>query len=113
MRILLDTCMNILAAEYLFKTSNKEEFNKRAKQLAEIQLNDDLMDELAVKIFFKRDCSNIAIMFNQGYFDEQLKTLTEFLDENEGKDCLANHPIMSMEDYLEALKKGEIKDDNN
>lgn len=113
MRIIFDACMNILAAEYLFRTDNREEFNRRVTQLSEIQLNDDLMDELAVRLFFNRDCSNIAIMYMQGYFDAQLHVLEEFLDVTEGVDTLANHGVMSVEEYMEALKKGEIEDDNN
>lgn len=113
MRIVFDACNNMLAAEYLFRNNNRAEYNKRIKQLAEIQLNDELMYELHFQLGMNHDYMNIGFMYTCGEFDDVLKILLEYLDATEGLDSLANHGVMSPQEYLDALKKGEIEDENN
>ena len=113
MRIVFDACNNILAAEYLFRTNNPREYNRRIEQLCEIQLNDDLMYELHFRMALNWDYTNLGFMYTSGKFNGLLKLLTDFLDASEGMDSLANHGVMTMEEYLDKQKKGVINDENN
>ena len=113
MRIVFDACNNILAAEYLFRKNDREEYQRRITQLSEIQLNDELMYELHFRMALNWDYMNIGFMYTSGCFDKQLKILTDFLDASEGMDTLQNHGVMTIEEYLEKKKKGVIEDDNN
>ena len=73
-----NTAINILAVEYLVKTTNEKEYGEWSEKL--YALNDDELDLLYFKLSFNMHTANLGAMITQGDYDYQREILLEFLN---------------------------------
>lgn len=73
------TAVNILAVEYLIKTKDEDEYDKRSKQLNE--LSDLDLEMLYFELSLNKHTSSLGAMITQGDYDSQKENLLWFLDD--------------------------------
>lgn len=77
------TAINILAVEYLIKTDNREEYDRRAKQVSD--LTDIELEVLHINLSFNKHTSSLGAMITHGDYESQREKLLYFLDHSEDR----------------------------
>lgn len=72
------TAINILTVEYLIKTDNDAEYERRGKQVN--ALSEDELTCLWVCLSLNMHTSSLGAMITQGDYDHQREKLFDFLD---------------------------------
>ena len=78
------TAINILAVEYLIKTDNKYEYNRRIDQLNSLNWAD--LNCLWIELAFGIHASYLGAIIAHGDYEYMLGTILEFLDDIVGID---------------------------
>lgn len=77
------TAINILAVEYLIKTNNEEEYDRRCDQVS--KLTETELSILWCWLDINRHTSTLGAMITQGDYDDQRDDLLYFLDHPEDR----------------------------
>lgn len=73
------TAINILAVEYLIKTNDREEYERRCEQLSD--LSEDYLSVLHIWLSLNMHTSSLGAMITQGDYNYQRNSLLMFLND--------------------------------